>query len=55
MNMSRFGVKLEEKTLIRKIRRIPAPGEVFVDVGDSVDAETVMAGGTVRNPETDRR
>jgi len=51
--MSRFGVKLEEKTLIRKVRRIPAPGEVFVNVGDSVDAETVIAGGTVRNPEAE--
>jgi len=51
--MSRFGVKLEEETLIRKVRRIPAPGEVFVNVGDSVDAETVIAGGTVRNPEAE--
>ena len=51
--MSRFGVKLEEETLIRKVRRIPAQGEVFVDVGDSVDAETVIAGGTVRNPEAE--
>ena len=51
--MSRFGVKLEEETLIRKVRRIPAKGEVFVDVGDVVDAETVIAGGTVRNPEAE--
>ena len=51
MIMSRFGVKLEEETLIRKVRRIPAQGEVFVDVGDMVDAEKVIAGGTVRNPE----
>ena len=51
--MSRFGVKLEEETLIRKVRRIPAQGEVFVDVGDSVDAETVIASGTVRNPEAE--
>jgi len=53
MIMSRFGVKLEEETLIRKVRRIPAQGEVFVDVGDMVDAETVIAGGTVRNPEAE--
>jgi hypothetical protein len=53
MIMLRFGVKLEEETLIRKVRRIPAKGEVFVDVGDSVDAETVIAGGTVRNPEAE--
>ncbi len=51
--MSRFGVKLEEETLVKKVRRIPAPGEVFVNVGDSVDAETVIAGGTVRNPEAE--
>ncbi|MCW3992496.1 MAG: hypothetical protein NWE79_07285 [Candidatus Bathyarchaeota archaeon] len=53
MTVSRFGVKLEEETLIRKVRRIPAQGEVFVDVGDAVDAETVIAGGTVRNPEAE--
>jgi hypothetical protein len=53
MTMSRFGVKLEEETLIRKVRRIPAQGEVFVDVGDAVDAETVITGGTVRNPEAE--
>ena len=51
--MSRFGVKLEEETLIRKVRRIPAQGEVFVNIGDSVDAETVIASGTVRNPEAE--
>ena len=51
--MSRFGVKLEEETLIRKIRRIPSQGEVFVEVGDTVDAETVIAGCTVRNPEAE--
>jgi len=50
MTVTRFGVKLEEETLIRKIRRIPTQGEVFVDVGDVVGAETVIAGGTVRNP-----
>ena len=51
--MSRFGVRLEEETLIRKVRRIPAQGEVFVNIGDSVDAETVIASGTVRNPEAE--
>ena len=51
--MARFGVKLEDETLIRKVRRIPAQGEVFIDVGDAVDAETVIAGGTVRNPEAE--
>jgi len=53
MTVSRFGVKLEEETLIRKVRRIPAQGEVFVDVGDAVEAETVIAGGTVRNPDAE--
>ena len=51
--MSRFGVKLEEETLIRKIRRIPSQGEVFVEVEDTVDAETVIASCTVRNPEAE--
>ena len=51
--MSRFGVKLEEETLIRKVRRIPTQGEVYVGVGDLVDTETVIAGGTVRNPEAE--
>ncbi len=51
--MARFGVKLEDETLIRKVRRIPAQGEVFIDIGDAVDAETVIAGGTVRNPEAE--
>ncbi len=51
MTVSRFGVKLEEETLIRKVRRIPAQGEVFVDVGDMVDAEKVLASGAVVNPE----
>ena len=51
--MARFGVKLEEETLIRKVRRIPAQGEVFIDIGDAVGAETVIAGGTVRNPEAE--
>ena len=51
--MSRFGVKLESETLIRKVRRIPTQGKVYVEVGDTVDAETVIAGGTVRNPEAE--
>ena len=50
MTVTRFGVKLEEETLIRKVRRIPTQGEVFVNVGDVVGPETVIAGGTVRNP-----
>jgi hypothetical protein len=41
---------MEEETLIRKVRRMPAQGEVFVDVGEVVEAETVIASGTVKNP-----
>jgi hypothetical protein len=48
--LSRLGVKMEEETLIRKVRRMPAQGEVFVDVGEVVEAETVIASGTVKNP-----
>lgn len=53
MTVSRFGVKLEDETLIRKVRRIPTQGEVFVTVGDAVDAETLIASSTVRNPEAE--
>ncbi|MDH5792487.1 MAG: hypothetical protein OEZ44_09900 [Candidatus Bathyarchaeota archaeon] len=40
-----------EGTVVRKARRIPTKGEVFVKVGDLVEPETVLARGTVRNPE----
>jgi len=48
--MSRF-VKLEEKTSVRKIRRIPTQGDVLVAKGDIVEPETVLARGTVVNPD----
>ena len=51
--VSRTGVRLEEETTIRKVRRIPAEGEVSVEVGDVVEAETVLASGTVVNPEAE--
>lgn len=40
-----------EGTGVRKARRIPTKGDVFVNVGDLVEPETVIARGTVRNPE----
>jgi hypothetical protein len=49
--MSGTGVRFEEETLVRKIRRIPAPGEVLVEVGDAVEPETVLASCTVLNPD----
>ena len=48
--MSRF-VKLEEKASVRKIRRIPTQGDVLVAKGDVVEPETVLARGTVVNPD----
>jgi hypothetical protein len=50
MAMSRF-VKLEEKASVRKIRRIPTQGDVLVAKGDVVEPETVLARGTVVNPD----
>jgi len=41
----------QEETFIRKVRRIPTQGEVFVKVGDLVEPETVLARGTVINPD----
>jgi len=40
-----------EGTVVRKERRIPTKGEVFVKVGELVEPDTVLARGTVRNPE----
>ncbi len=48
--MSRL-VKLEEKASVRKVRRIPTQGEVLVAEGDVVEPETVLARGTVVNPD----
>lgn len=45
------GLGFEEDVLIRKVRRIPAKGKVFVSVGDVVRPETVVASCTVVNPE----
>lgn len=43
--------KIVEETLVRKVRRIPAEGELLVKVGDIVEPETVLAKGTVLNPD----
>jgi len=37
--------------LVKKVRRIPAQGQVFVNVGDIVTPETIVVRGTVFNPE----
>jgi hypothetical protein len=44
-------VKIVEETLVRKVRRIPAKGELLVKVGDVVEPETVLVRGTVLNPD----
>jgi hypothetical protein len=42
---------IEKDTTIRKVRRIPAKGEVLVNVGDLVDSDAIVAKGLVTNPE----
>jgi hypothetical protein len=42
---------IEQETTIRKTRRLPAPGEVLVKLGDTVKENTPIARGRVRNPE----
>ncbi len=37
------GLKVTRRTILRKERRLPLPGEVVVKVGDKVSAETVVA------------
>jgi len=52
VEMSRLEeLAFEKDTLVRKVRRIPALGEVLVGVGDLVEPETVLAKGTVWNPD----
>ena len=52
VEMSRLeGLVFKKDSLVRKVRRIPAPGKVLVSVGDLVEPETVLAKGTVRNPD----
>ncbi len=37
------GLKVSKRTYIRKIRRLPLPGEVLVKTGDKVDGDTIVA------------
>jgi len=41
----------EKETIVRKTRRLPAPGEVLVKLDDIVKDDTLIARGHVRNPE----
>ncbi len=45
------GLRFQEDTLVKKVRRIPAQGQVFVNVGGIVSPETTVVRGTVFNPE----
>ncbi|MCX6648500.1 MAG: hypothetical protein NTV61_03825 [Candidatus Bathyarchaeota archaeon] len=42
---------IEKGITIGKTRRLPAPGEVLVHLGDAVKEDTPIARGRVRNPE----
>jgi hypothetical protein len=42
---------IERDTIIRRQRRLPAPGEVLVRPGEEVNEETTIARGHVRNTE----
>jgi hypothetical protein len=44
-------LQLLEETVVRKERRLPTEGEVLVEPGDRVEAETVVARGVVENPD----
>ncbi len=44
-------VRFQENTSVRKVRRIPAQGQVLVSKGDRVSPETIVVRGTVFNPE----
>jgi len=45
------GSSITSKTVLKKTRRIPTPGTVLVDEGETVAPETVVARGYVPNPE----
>ena len=45
------GLRFQKDVLLRKTRRMPAPGQVSVREGDLVSPETIVARGTVLNPE----
>ena len=37
------GLKVAEKMVLRKIRRLPLPGDILVEMGQTVNAETIVA------------
>jgi hypothetical protein len=43
--------KFQTEALIAKARRLPTRGQVYVEEGDTVETETIVANGTVRNPD----
>jgi len=45
------GIDIKGETVVTKIRRIPTQGEVLVRKGDLVGPETIVARGTVINPD----
>lgn len=45
------GLRFQKDVLLRKTRRMPARGQVLVREGDLVSPETIVAKGTVFNPE----
>jgi hypothetical protein len=45
------GLRVQEDTLVRKVRRIPAQGHVLVNKGDIVTPETIVVRGMVLNPD----
>jgi len=49
--MTSLGVKIKEEMLVRKARRISTKGEIFVEKGDIVEPDKVLARGTAINPE----
>ncbi len=44
-------LRVQEDTLVRKVRRIPAQGQVFVNKGDIVAPEKIVVRGMVPNPD----
>ena len=45
------GPRVQEETLVGKVRRIPTQGEVLVNKGDVVTPETLVVRGMVLNPD----
>lgn len=49
--MSQLGLRFKEDMSVKKVRRIPAQGQVLVNVGEMVSPETIVVRGAVFNPE----